>query len=63
MSLSLTNVDVVYAGVIQVLRSANLEVPEGKIVVLLGSDDDIASDIGLAAGRARRSDRGRDQAR
>ena len=38
MSLSLTNVDVVYAGVIQVLRSANLEVPEGKIVVLLGSN-------------------------
>jgi branched-chain amino acid transport system ATP-binding protein len=38
MSLSLTNVDVVYAGVIQVLRSANLEVPDGKIVVLLGSN-------------------------
>ncbi len=38
MSLSLTNVDVVYAGVIQVLRSANLEVPDGKVVVLLGSN-------------------------
>ena len=38
MSLSLTNVDVVYGGVIQVLRSANLEVPEDKIVVLLGSN-------------------------
>ena len=38
MSLSLTNVDVVYGGVIQVLRSTNLEVPDGKIVVLLGSN-------------------------
>jgi branched-chain amino acid transport system ATP-binding protein len=38
MGLSLTNVDVVYAGVIQVLRSANLDVPDGKIVVLLGSN-------------------------
>ncbi len=36
MGLTLTNVDVVYGGVIQVLRSANLEVPDGKMVVLLG---------------------------
>ena len=36
--LKLTNVDVVYDGVIQVLRSANLEVPTGKIVVLLGAN-------------------------
>lgn len=38
MGLSLSNVDVVYGGVIQVLRSANLEVPDGKMVVLLGSN-------------------------
>ena len=38
MGLTLTNVDVVYGGVIQVLRSANLEVPDGKVVVLLGSN-------------------------
>lgn len=38
MDLTLTNVDVVYGGVIQVLRSANLEVPRGKVVVLLGSN-------------------------
>jgi branched-chain amino acid transport system ATP-binding protein len=38
MGLTLTNVDVVYGGVIQVLRSANLDVPDGKIVVLLGSN-------------------------
>jgi branched-chain amino acid transport system ATP-binding protein len=38
MSLVLSNVDVVYGGVIHVLRSANLEVPEGKMVVLLGSN-------------------------
>src|SRR5581483_7717552 len=38
MGLSLTNVDVVYGGVIQVLRSANLDVPDGKVVVLLGSN-------------------------
>jgi branched-chain amino acid transport system ATP-binding protein len=38
MGLVLSNVDVVYGGVIQVLRSANLEVPDGKMVVLLGSN-------------------------
>ncbi len=38
MGLTLTNVDVVYGGVIQVLRSANLEVPDGKVVVLLGAN-------------------------
>lgn len=38
MGLSLNNVDVVYSGVIQVLRSANLEVPDGHMVVLLGSN-------------------------
>jgi branched-chain amino acid transport system ATP-binding protein len=38
MGLTLSNVDVVYAGVIQVLRSANLEVPDGQMVVLLGSN-------------------------
>jgi len=38
MGLTLTNVDVVYGGVIQVLRSANLEVPDGKVVALLGSN-------------------------
>ena len=36
--LVLSNVDVVYAGVIQVLRSANLSVPNGQMVVLLGSN-------------------------
>src|ERR1700745_1613342 len=38
MGLTLTNVDVSYAGVIQVLRSVNLEVPDGQVVVLLGSN-------------------------
>jgi branched-chain amino acid transport system ATP-binding protein len=38
MTLVLSNVDVVYAGVIQVLRSANLSVPDGQMVVLLGSN-------------------------
>jgi branched-chain amino acid transport system ATP-binding protein len=38
MGLSLTNVDVVYAGVIQVLRSVSIEVPDGSMVVLLGSN-------------------------
>ena len=38
MGLVLTNVDVIYGGVIQVLRSVNLEVPDGKVVVLLGSN-------------------------
>ena len=38
MGLALTNVDVTYGGVIQVLRSVNLEVPDGQVVVLLGSN-------------------------
>ena len=38
MVLSLSNVDVVYGGVIQVLRSANIEVREGQMVVLLGAN-------------------------
>ncbi len=38
MSLTLANVDVVYGGVIQVLRSANIEVREGQMVVLLGAN-------------------------
>ncbi len=38
MGLSLSNVDVVYGGVIQVLRSANLEAPDGSMVVLLGAN-------------------------
>ena len=38
MGLTLTNVDVIYGGVIQVLRSVNLEVPDGQVVVLLGSN-------------------------
>ena len=36
--LSLSNVDVVYGGVIQVLRSANIDVKEGQMVVLLGAN-------------------------
>jgi branched-chain amino acid transport system ATP-binding protein len=36
--LKLKNVDVVFDDVIQVLRSANLEVPEGGIVALLGAN-------------------------
>lgn len=36
--LKLSNIDVVYGGVIQVLRSANLEVREGQMVVLLGAN-------------------------
>jgi branched-chain amino acid transport system ATP-binding protein len=38
MSLTLANVDVVYSGVIQVLRSTNIEVREGQMVVLLGAN-------------------------
>jgi branched-chain amino acid transport system ATP-binding protein len=38
MGLTLTNVDVIYGGVIQVLRSVNLDVPDGQVVVLLGSN-------------------------
>ena len=38
MGLILSNVDVVYGGVIQVLRSTNIEVPDGRMVVLLGSN-------------------------
>lgn len=38
MLLSLSNVDVVYGGVIQVLRSANIQVREGQMVVLLGAN-------------------------
>ncbi len=36
--LSLKNVDVIYGGVIQVLRSTNIEVPAGQMVVLLGAN-------------------------
>jgi len=36
--LQLTNVDVAYKGVIQVLRSANLDIREGSIVALLGAN-------------------------
>lgn len=38
MGLCLTNVDVVYAGVIQVLRSVSIDVPDGSMVVILGSN-------------------------
>ena len=38
MLLQLKNVDVVFNNVIQVLRSTNLEVPEGKVVALLGGN-------------------------
>lgn len=38
MTLTLANVDVVYNGVIQVLRSTNIEVREGQMVVLLGAN-------------------------
>lgn len=36
--LQLKNVEVVFDNVIQVLRSANLDVPEGRIVALLGAN-------------------------
>ena len=36
--LNLANVDVVYGGVIQVLRAANLDVREGQLVALLGAN-------------------------
>ena len=38
MLLELRNVDVVFDGIIQVLRSANIEVHAGKITALLGSN-------------------------
>jgi len=38
VTLEVRNVDVVFDGVIQVLRSANLEVRDGQIVALLGSN-------------------------
>ncbi len=36
--LALENVDVAFDGVIQVLHSVNLEVPEGRVVALLGAN-------------------------
>ena len=36
--LKLNNVEVVYSDVIQVLRGVSMEVPEGKIVALLGAN-------------------------
>lgn len=36
--LALANIDVVYGGVIQVLRSTNIEVRQGQMVVLLGAN-------------------------
>lgn len=36
--LKLNNVEVVYSDVVQVLRGVSLEVPEGKIVALLGAN-------------------------
>jgi branched-chain amino acid transport system ATP-binding protein len=36
--LSLNNVEVVYSDVVQVLRGISLEVPDGKIVALLGAN-------------------------
>jgi branched-chain amino acid transport system ATP-binding protein len=36
--LSLNNVEVVYSDVVQVLRGISLEVPDGKIVTLLGAN-------------------------
>ncbi|MCL7946158.1 ABC transporter ATP-binding protein [Marinobacter sp. ATCH36] len=36
--LTLANIDVVYDGVIQVLRSTNIEVRQGQMVVLLGAN-------------------------
>ncbi len=61
MGLSLTNVDVVYAGVIQVLRSVSIEVPDGSMVVLLGSNGagkttTLKAISEPAQGRARRGD-------
>ena len=38
MLLTLANVDVTYGGVIQVLRSTNITVGEGQMVVLLGAN-------------------------
>src|SRR5690554_4833233 len=38
MRLTLANVDVTYGGVIQVLRSTNITVGEGQMVVLLGAN-------------------------
>ena len=36
--LSLNNIEVIYSNVILVLRGVSLEVPEGKIVALLGAN-------------------------
>ena len=36
--LKLSNVEVIYSDVIQVLRGVSLEVPEGQIVALLGAN-------------------------
>jgi ABC-type sugar transport system ATPase subunit len=36
--LTLNNVEVIYSDVIQVLRGVSLEVPDGKIVTLLGAN-------------------------
>ena len=36
--LSLNNIEVIYSNVILVLRGVSLDVPEGKIVALLGAN-------------------------
>ena len=60
MTLVLSNVDVVYAGVIHVLRSANLSVPDGQMVVLLGSNATTwtQTETALQASEAMRTDLG-----
>jgi branched-chain amino acid transport system ATP-binding protein len=36
--LELKNVEVVYSGVVQVLRSVNVDVPQGSVVAILGAN-------------------------
>ena len=36
--LRLSNIEVIYSDVIQVLRGVSLEVPDGRIVALLGAN-------------------------
>ncbi|MGF6862189.1 branched-chain amino acid transport system ATP-binding protein [Rhodobacteraceae bacterium MBR-64] len=38
MLLELKNVEVVYSGVVQVLRSVNIDVPKGSVVAILGAN-------------------------
>jgi len=61
--LSVNNIEVIYDHVILVLKGVSLQVPQGKIVALLGANgagkSTTLKTIDPAARRARRRDQGR----